>query len=387
MDSAQGAAPAGGNDWRSRLQPEARGRIVDKITKTLMKHLPISVPWGQNELQKIAVRFEEKIYAAATSQSDYLRKICLKTLSLEGQISTQQNPQNVQVVQNQSPQGLASEDSTAQSDYPGAGNWQEELYQMIKTMNNKYLPELSDLYNKVSMKLQHIENHMPSQKLTEQYEKMKNFKLMLELATQFLQMDKSCVQLALKDKLPAYERQIVNILNSQKRKPAQTSEQSAKQTPSRCSTCRIPVDSAAQTGYPGAGDLHELYEMNRTLKDQYVAGLSDLYKISRKLHADSNMAFQKPTDQDEEMKSFKSMLDRSLHPVEIGKGSIQPALEESIPMYKRQIASILNSEEWKPEQAFQQVGGQALSTGSGILSPERSSVKRLRPCLNDDTRS
>jgi hypothetical protein len=124
------------------------------------------------------------------------------------------------------------------------------------------------------------------------------------------------------------------------------------------------------------------------LKDQYVAGLSDLYEISRKLHADSNMAFQKPTDQDEEIKSFKSMLDRSLHSVEIGKGGcVQPALEESIPMYKRQITSILNSEEWKPEQAFQQAGRQALSTGSGIPSPERSSVKRLRPCLNDDTRS
>jgi hypothetical protein len=111
------------------------------------------------------------------------------------------------------------------------------------------------------MKLQHIDNHMPSQKLTEKYEKMKNFELMLELATQFLQMDKSCVRLALKDKLSACERQIVNILNSQKRRPVQTSEQSAKQTPSCCSSCGIPVDSTAQTGYPGSGDLHELYEM------------------------------------------------------------------------------------------------------------------------------
>jgi hypothetical protein len=35
---------------------------------TLKKHLPVSVPEGLNELQKIAVRFEEKIYTAATSQ-------------------------------------------------------------------------------------------------------------------------------------------------------------------------------------------------------------------------------------------------------------------------------------------------------------------------------
>jgi PAX-interacting protein 1 len=38
---------------------------------TLMKHPPVSVPEGRNELQKIAVRFEGKIYAAATSQVQY----------------------------------------------------------------------------------------------------------------------------------------------------------------------------------------------------------------------------------------------------------------------------------------------------------------------------
>jgi PAX-interacting protein 1 len=36
-----------------------------------MKHLPVSVPEGWNELQKLAVRFEGKIYAAATSQVLY----------------------------------------------------------------------------------------------------------------------------------------------------------------------------------------------------------------------------------------------------------------------------------------------------------------------------
>lgn len=38
---------------------------------------------GLQELKKIAVRFEEKIYSAATSQSDYLRKISLKMLTME----------------------------------------------------------------------------------------------------------------------------------------------------------------------------------------------------------------------------------------------------------------------------------------------------------------
>jgi hypothetical protein len=36
-----------------------------------MKRLPRSVPERQNALPKVAVRFEEKIYAAATSQVQY----------------------------------------------------------------------------------------------------------------------------------------------------------------------------------------------------------------------------------------------------------------------------------------------------------------------------
>ncbi|CAO2169935.1 unnamed protein product, partial [Urochloa humidicola] len=82
-------------DWRTQLQPAARSRIVNKITQTLIKHLPISPPPpdGLIELQRIAVRFEDRMYAAATSQSDYLRKIALKMLSLESQTKTEHNSQ------------------------------------------------------------------------------------------------------------------------------------------------------------------------------------------------------------------------------------------------------------------------------------------------------
>ncbi|KAM4111519.1 hypothetical protein ACJW30_05G072900 [Castanea mollissima] len=70
-------------DWRSQLQPDSRQRIVNKIMETLKRHLPVSGQQGLHELRKIAIRFEEKIYTAATSQSDYLRKIALKMLTME----------------------------------------------------------------------------------------------------------------------------------------------------------------------------------------------------------------------------------------------------------------------------------------------------------------
>ncbi|KAJ9685190.1 hypothetical protein PVL29_017283 [Vitis rotundifolia] len=49
----------------------------------LKRHLPISRPKELCEIRKISERFEEKIYSAATSESDYLRKIPLKVLAME----------------------------------------------------------------------------------------------------------------------------------------------------------------------------------------------------------------------------------------------------------------------------------------------------------------
>ncbi|XP_045830042.1 uncharacterized protein LOC123921505 [Trifolium pratense] len=70
-------------DWRAQLHPESRQRIVNKIVDTLKKNLPVTGSEGLLELQKIAQRFEDKILAAATSQSDYLRKISLKMLAMD----------------------------------------------------------------------------------------------------------------------------------------------------------------------------------------------------------------------------------------------------------------------------------------------------------------
>ncbi|KAM5582708.1 mediator of RNA polymerase II transcription subunit 15a-like [Rosa sericea] len=70
-------------DWRTQLPPDLRQVFVNKIMDTLKRHLPFSGPEGLLELQKIAVRFEEKIYTTAISQSDYERKISLKMLTME----------------------------------------------------------------------------------------------------------------------------------------------------------------------------------------------------------------------------------------------------------------------------------------------------------------
>ncbi|XP_034703009.1 mediator of RNA polymerase II transcription subunit 15a-like isoform X4 [Vitis riparia] len=70
-------------DWRTQLSPDSRQGAVNRIMDTLKRHLPVSGQEGLRELRKIALRFEEKIYKAATSQ-----KISLKILTMETKSQT-----------------------------------------------------------------------------------------------------------------------------------------------------------------------------------------------------------------------------------------------------------------------------------------------------------
>ena len=91
-EDPEAAADMEGGDWthwRSQLLPVSRTRIINKIVETLKRHLHFPGLDGALEVERIAVKFEEKIYNAATSQSDYLRKISLKMLTIE---TRSQNP-------------------------------------------------------------------------------------------------------------------------------------------------------------------------------------------------------------------------------------------------------------------------------------------------------
>ncbi|RYQ96259.1 hypothetical protein Ahy_B08g091945 isoform C [Arachis hypogaea] len=69
--------------------------MVNRIRETLRRHLRVSGPEGSQELWKIARRFEEKIFAAASSQTDYRRKIYLKVFTImETMYQGSQEPAN-----------------------------------------------------------------------------------------------------------------------------------------------------------------------------------------------------------------------------------------------------------------------------------------------------
>ncbi|KAL8195745.1 hypothetical protein R6Q57_025498 [Mikania cordata] len=119
-------------DWRAQLH---RQSSVNKLTDTLIRHLPFSGYERLQELKNIAVRIEEEIYTAATSQSEYSRKICLNMLMIETRL---QNPMSDSFQSNNLCFSVPL-DSTAQAGNPNGGDWQEEVYQKVKAMKELYL--------------------------------------------------------------------------------------------------------------------------------------------------------------------------------------------------------------------------------------------------------
>ncbi|KAJ6932330.1 hypothetical protein NC651_007913 [Populus alba x Populus x berolinensis] len=92
-------------------------------------------------------------------------------------------------------------------------------------MKETYLPEINEMYQRIATKLQQ-HDPLPQQPKSEQLEKLKVFKLMLERLIAFLQVSKNNITPTFKEKLGFYEKQIVGFLNpSRYRKPTPNLQQ------------------------------------------------------------------------------------------------------------------------------------------------------------------
>jgi PAX-interacting protein 1 len=90
------------------------------------------------------------------------------------------------------------------------------FFWQIKRLKEQHFAELNELYNKLSAKLQQIDSIIPRKTPSEQHERMKSFKILLGRIIQMLLISKSAIQPSLRDKIPLYERQILNIRNAQR---------------------------------------------------------------------------------------------------------------------------------------------------------------------------
>ncbi|CAM0947693.1 unnamed protein product [Alopecurus aequalis] len=114
----QGSNPPEGGDWRGSVNSESRSRIVNRIMETLKRQPLFSEHRELDELQRMAVSFEEMVYCLATSKSDYVRLISRVLLSVE-----QQAHRNSQGIPNQNnPSQALAPNSKKSGTAPGGPN-------------------------------------------------------------------------------------------------------------------------------------------------------------------------------------------------------------------------------------------------------------------------
>ncbi|GMY12469.1 mediator of RNA polymerase II transcription subunit 15a-like isoform X2 [Fagus crenata] len=262
---------------------------------------------------------------------------------------------------------------------PTMGDWQEEVYQKIKAMKDMYLPEISEMYQKIDAKLQQHDS-LPQQSNSDQLEKLKIFKTMLERIISFLQLAKTNISLGYKEKLGSYEKQIVNFVNTNRpKKPVSSLPQGQLPAPHMQS---MQMDTASQYpvggggseggGEPTMGDWQEeVYQKIKAMKDMYLPEISEMYqKIDAKLQQLDSLPQQSNSDQLEKLKIFKTMLERIISFLQVAKTNISLGYKEKLGSYEKQIVNFVNTNSpKKPVSSLQHSVGK---------SAKRESLKSLR---------
>ncbi|KAF7076483.1 hypothetical protein CFC21_081121 [Triticum aestivum] len=409
----QGSDPAALGDWRAQLQPEARSRVVNKILETLRKVLPVSVPDELNELQEVARQFEDKIYTEATNQSDYVRKISLKMVSME--TNRQQAHGNAQVIPNQNnsapalpPQGRNQAQTTKRQ------SSQQPMMQMLSGLHpgQSTIPQTQPMamqsatqsgtqQNQLNFVQQSVQSllHQPQQTVGRQqqqahpsihqqpslHSQQPNIPLQQQQQQlmghqpnlqqdQLIGQHNGAVEMQEQQRLPVQSNILLNVQQTQQmlNQPYmllhQTHQlgsqanmaslqhqqllgtvpymllQQNNMDPIQAQRGLQEVSSSSHEDADADYWQEEIYQMVKMLKDQYFADLSELFnKICVKLqHVESIIPPPIPSEQYDRMKSFKTLLERILQMLQISKSIIQPAMRDRVPQYEKQIITILN---------------------------------------------
>ncbi|KAI3872342.1 hypothetical protein MKX03_019609 [Papaver bracteatum] len=259
---------------------------------------------------------------------------------------------------------------------------QEEIYQTIKSMREKYLPDLSDMHRKISQICQQYDS-LPHPPKSEEIELLKNFKILVDKVIGFLNLPKSNVMPSMKDKMDSYEKQILNILTlNRPRKPGppqqqiqptgchplsiqQQQRQKQHQMPSSTS-----IEAAITRNAIARGNLadvqEEVYQTIKFMREKYLPDLNDMHqKISLICQQHDSLPQPPESEQIERLKILKNRLDQMMGFLNLPKSSVTviPSLKNNLAWYEEQILNILNRprKSGPPQQQIQPTSGHPLS--------------------------
>ncbi|XP_057454130.1 mediator of RNA polymerase II transcription subunit 15a-like isoform X3 [Lotus japonicus] len=150
-------------------------------------------------------------------QPNHLREIQQRLQASGSLLQQNASDQNKKLYESQRAlpeSSTTSLDSTAQIAQPSGADWQEEVYQKIQTMKENYFTDVSELYQKVALRLQQHDSllQQPSSDQN-QIERLRRYKMMLEHFMTILQISKNSISPSMRGKTDSYEKQIVSILS------------------------------------------------------------------------------------------------------------------------------------------------------------------------------
>ncbi|CAL8998647.1 unnamed protein product [Prunus brigantina] len=339
--SGDGDPSMGTGDWR--LPPHTRRKVVYKMMETLKRHLPLSTEEGLRVLKNIAVRFEEKIYAKATSQSDYIQKISLKMLT------TQPKSHNTMAnsLQSNAYESFLAELVSIFLDQSSEGN----IDRKKQSSEGSSFTELGPIFL-----------HQSSEGNIEHKKKSSEGSLLTGLVPTFL--DQSSED---------------NIDLKKKSSEVPT------------------LDSISPTRHANGDDWQEeVYQKIKVMKEMYSPELSEMYQRFASyllqvflllvtllfcclliVYVVLSLPQPPKSKQLDKLNFFKTKLERLISVLQISKSSISPGLKDKLVSYEKQIVNFINiNRSWKPVSSLQQ--GQLPSSRMHSMQLSQSHITRVQ---------
>ncbi|CAA2986230.1 mediator of RNA polymerase II transcription subunit 15a isoform X1 [Olea europaea subsp. europaea] len=301
---------------------------------------------------------------ANSLQRDMHQRIQTSGPLLQQHISLDQQKHLVQSHRAIAEASLSSLDSSSQPGNANGGDWQEEIFQKIRSMNDMYFPELNEMYQKMAAKLQKHDS-LPQQPTNEPLEKLRFFKVMLERLLMFLRISKNEVQQNHKEKIIAVEKQIINILNSNKPQQPVSSMLQGQLSQPHLQTMQQSLQPQSQISQMHP---HE-NQMNSQMQPVNVQGSMTAVpqnNVTNSLNNSSSSVSGVP-------KSRQNMMDalQSGSTVDLGQGNALNSLQ--------QVA--MGSPQQNPASGPQQVNMNSVSSHSGLSTLQSNHIP-LQPNSN-----
>nr|KYP35225.1 hypothetical protein KK1_043754 [Cajanus cajan] len=280
------------------------------------------------------------------SQRDMQQRIQASGSLLQQQNVLDQQKQLYQSQRTLPETSATSLDSTTQTAQPSGVDWQEEVYQKLQTMKESYLPEMNEMYQKIANKLQKHDS-LPQQPKSEQIEKLRAYKMMLERMMEILQIPKNNILPNFKEKLGSYEKQIINLINSNRPRKGMSSVQLGQLPPTHMSSIQQPQSQVTQV------QSHE-NQMNSQMQS-------------------TNLQGSVPTMQ---QNNIASLQHNSLSSVSTGQQNMMNSMQPGTNLDSGQVNSVnslqqvpMSSLQQNPATTAQQTNNNSLSSQGMVVKP------------------